>query len=207
MIKELLRLKIFQKKWCKKNLHNKVFPKNIFNQDIVSIGNDTYGYLEVIAYNTQYSLKIGSFCSIAPNVVFLLSCDHMINNISTYPFKVHILGEKSEAISKGNINVEDDVWIGYGALVLSGVNIGQGAIIAAGSVVTKDVPPYAVMGGAPAKILRYRFDLDTRKTLINNMDYSVLSHEKIKKYGDLLYQNIEGKSIEEIKSITNILNK
>ena len=65
--------------------------------------------------------------------------------------------QSTEAFGKGDIIVEDDVWIGYGAVIMSGVTIKQGAVIAAGSVVVKDVPAYSIVGGAPAKIIKYRF--------------------------------------------------
>ena len=77
----------------------------------------------------------------------------------TYPIKVKILCDStSEAFSKGDIIIEDDVWIGYGATILSGVHIGQGAIIASRALITKDVPPYSIVGGVPAKVLKYRLD-------------------------------------------------
>ena len=67
---------------------------------------------------------------------------------------------------KGDIRIGNDVWIGYGATILSGVNIGHGAIIAANACVVKDVPPYAIVGGVPAKLIRYRFDVNTINTLL-----------------------------------------
>jgi len=132
------------------------------------------------------------------DVLFLLGGNHNIETFSTYPFKVMILGEKKEAWSKGPIIVEDDVWIGTRAMILSGVRIGQGAIIAAGAVVTKDVPPYSIVGGNPAKIIKYRFYknlIDLIKTkdiklilkeenIIKNIEdlYSPLNVEILKNY-------------------------
>lgn len=72
---------------------------------------------------------------------------------------------KHEATSKGDIVVKDDVWIGYGSIILSGVHIGQGAVIAAGSVVSHDVPPYAIVGGVPARLIKYRFSEEMTKKL------------------------------------------
>ena len=100
---------------------------------------------------------IGNYISIAQNVHFLLDVEHFANHISTYPFKVKLLhSQKSESFSKGDIIIDDDVWIGYGATILSGVRIGQGAVVATGAVVTSDVPPYAIVGGVPAKVIKYR---------------------------------------------------
>ncbi|MBP3710262.1 MAG: CatB-related O-acetyltransferase [Treponema sp.] len=87
--------------------------------------------------------------------------------MSTYPFKAKIFGVEREALSKGDIVIEDDVWVGENALILSGVTIRQGAIVAAGAVVTKDVEPYSIVAGIPAKIIKYRFSEELRKELLN----------------------------------------
>ena len=78
-----------------------------------------------------------------------------------------MVGYTSEAGTKGSIIVKDDVWIGTNAIICSGVTIGQGAIIAAGAVVTKDVAPYAIVGGNPAKVIKYRFDEEIRNKLLS----------------------------------------
>lgn len=179
------------KKWRHLNEHNFTVPINDFFMDKVIVGKETYGELFVSNYSYNEKLLIGNFCSIGPNVSFMLNSDHYIHHVSTYPFKAQILNsEKYEATSKGNIIVDDDVWIGYGSIILSGVHIGQGAVIAAGSVVTKDVPPYAVVGGVPAKIIKYRFDEDIRKVLLK-IDYAKLDKNTIKENIDLLYQRID----------------
>jgi len=108
-----------------------------------------------------------------------------------------LLGEEKEAWSKGLIIVEDDVWIGTRVIILSGIRIGQGAIIGAGSVVTKDVPPYAIVGGDPARVIKYRFDEETVKQLIK-IDFSRISKEFVLNNIDLLYDK---------KYVTIILNK
>lgn len=101
---------------------------------------------------------------IREEVVFLLGGEHRADWITTYPFNAlfgegaHITGHPS---SKGDIVVGNDVWIGYQSCILSGVTIGNGAIIGAKSVVTKDVPPYAIVAGNPAKFIRYRFPQET----------------------------------------------
>ena len=83
--------------------------------------------------------------------------------------------------------VDNDVWIGYGATILSGVHIGQGAVIAAGAVVTKDVPPYAIVGGVPAKVIKYRFEESTIKDLLM-IDYTKLTKEMIEQHVNNLYE-------------------
>ena len=126
--------------------------------DEVSVGRYTYGGIRVINYNKKEYLKIGSFCSIAQEVTFILNADHRVDTLSTFPFKVKVLGENLEGFSKGDIIVDDDVWIGYRATVMSGVHIGQGAVVAAGAVVTKDVPENTIVGGIPTKVIKSIYD-------------------------------------------------
>ena len=179
---------LFIVRWRKINPHNSTSPKNQFPMELVKVGNATYGPINVIAFGNKSKCTIGNYCSIANGVVFNLSGDHDIRNISTFPFKDKILKIGHEGVSKGDINIEDDVWIGYGALIMSGVTVGQGAVIAAGAVVTKNVPPYAIAGGVPAKVLKYRFE----KTLLDELllvDYSKLDQKEIYSHIDSLYSN------------------
>ena len=145
---------LIRKKWGRANTHNGTKMGNIFPIESVQVGNCTYGVLNVLVDNYGSKLTIGNFCSIATRVTFVLCSEHNTKNISSFPYKVHIMGEKYEAISKGNIVVDDDVWIGYGAIIMSGVHIAQGAVVAAGAVVVTDIPPYAIVGGVPAKIIK-----------------------------------------------------
>lgn len=184
---EKIKFKLYRKKWRKVNGHNRTSPMNVFPLDLVSVGKKTYGNLYVLAFNRDSKLEIGHFCSIAPGVTFILSADHPTDKVSTFPFKVKIMGEALEGTSKGDIIVGDDVWIGYGATIMSGVKIGQGAVIAAGAVVTKDVPPYAIVGGVPAKIIKYRFFEEQISELIK-IDYSRLEDSDIVSHIDELYQ-------------------
>ena len=85
--------------------------------------------------------------------------------------------------------VGDDVWIGYRALILDGVSIGQGAVVAAGAVVTRDVPPYAIVGGVPARVLKYRFASDVVKELVG-FDFRLLDDGRIRANMDALYEDI-----------------
>lgn len=191
MIREYLKHKILTWKWRKRNKHNETAPNNIFDINKVIVGKYTYGRLEVLMFNNENSLKIGSYCSVAPKTVFLLSADHYIDHISSFPYKVKVTKTlDKEGISKGDIVVDDDVWIGYGSTIMSGVHVGQGAIIAAGSVVTKDVPPYAIVGGVPAKIIKYRFNNEIINELLK-VDYSKVTKNMIKEHIDELYVNLE----------------
>lgn len=119
-------------------------------------------------------LVIGKFCSIACGAKFLFnSANHTLSSLSTYPFPIFFDEwglEKSDVAAawdrKGDIVIGNDVWIGYEAVILAGVTIGDGAVIGARAVVTKDVPPYAIVGGVPARVVRSRFPEETVKALL-----------------------------------------
>lgn len=181
-----LKKQLFKRKWRKLNPHNFTNAEDLFDPTLVEVGDYTYGGLRVLTYNKNNKLQIGRFCSIAQEVMFVLSADHYINHISSYPYKVWIMKEDQEGISKGNITVDDDVWIGFRSTILSGVHIGQGAVIAAGAVVTKDVPPYSIVAGVPAKVIKYRFKSDMIEELLK-IDYQKLSEKEIKDHIDELY--------------------
>lgn len=125
------------------------------------IGDHTYG-IPAVVEKAYSKLRIGKFCSIADGVVIVLA-NHRMDGVTTYPFAS--LKQYWPALNdcpfadhavKGDVTIGNDVWIGYGATILSGVTIGDGAVIAARSVVTKDVPPFAIYGGNPGKVLKYR---------------------------------------------------
>ena len=122
----------------------------------------------------QEKLIIGKFCSIACGTKFMFNCaNHTLKSLSTYTFPLFYEEwelEKSNITTawdnKGNIVIGNDVWIGYEAVIMAGVHIGDGAIIAARTVVTKDVPPYTIVGGTPAKEIRKRFDAEIIQQLL-----------------------------------------
>lgn len=186
MLKRRLIFLFHYIKWKKANKHNLTVPGNYYPIQLVQVGNYTYGKIKVIAFSKDYHLKIGHYCSIANDVVFILSGDHDIGHISTYPFKSKMLHSGNEAIGKGDIIIGDDVWIGQGVKILSGVTIGQGAVIAAGSVVTKNVIPYSVVGGIPAKEIKKRFTDELIERLMT-IDYSKLTKEIVEQNIDKLY--------------------
>lgn len=176
-------------KWRKKNRNNSTSIVNCFDQDSVSVGNFTYGPLNVIKSQKEGKLSIGHFCSIADGVKFILGSEHPTNCLSTFPFKVKMLGKEYEAQSKGDIIIGDDVWIATNAIILSGVSVGQGAVIGAGAVVTKDVPSYAIVGGVPAKVIKYRFDKEVIEKLLR-IDFSKIGKDFVSKNSDLIYSEI-----------------
>ena len=149
-------------------------------------------------------LVIGKFCSIACGVKFLFnSANHTLKSLSTYTFPLFYEEwglEKSDVASawdnKGDIVIGNDVWIGYEAVIMAGVHIGNGAIIAARAVVTKDVPAYTIVGGVPARPIRKRFDEDTIHKL-EALQWWNWPTEKIRQY----LPNINKGNINELFEI------
>ena len=160
------------------------FIKNTISNPNIVVGDYTYyddiEDLENFERNVLYHfpfigdrLIIGNFCAIAQGAKFIMNgANHRMTGFSTYPF--NIFGQGWEKVSpkegelpyKGDTVVGNDVWIGYEATFMPGVKVGDGAIIAAKSVVVKDVPAYAIVGGNPAKCIRQRFDDDVVKSLL-----------------------------------------
>lgn len=145
-------------------------------------------------------LFIGKFCSIACGAKFIFtSANHTLKSLSTYPFPIFFddweLDKKNVASAwdnRGDIVIGNDVWIGYEAVILSGVHIGDGAVIAARAVVTKDVPPYAIVGGIPAREIKKRFDDETIEKL-RNIQWWNWSYETIREHlPDIMSGNVEG---------------
>jgi chloramphenicol O-acetyltransferase type B len=129
-------------------------------------------------------LIIGKYCSIGSGAVFVMGGNqgHNIDWVSTFPFyyQANIFKDAKNPYKKvGDTTIGHDVWIGTEAMILPGITIGTGAVIAARSVVSKDIPPYAVVAGNPAKIIKYRFDDDKIKSLLQSKWWN-LSEEKIK---------------------------
>lgn len=185
--------------WRKQNFDN--YTNLVINGSLfsnITVGKCSYGNINAIFSNkSSVSLIIGNYVSIAPDVLFIPESEHDYSNLLTYPFKVMTLGEKYEAFSKGSIIVEDDVWIGARSIILSGVRIGQGAVIAAGSVVTKDVEPYSIVGGNPAKLIKYRFNNEIIEKL-KSINIGLLTTENIKNNVNLLYSNLTSNNIDDI---------
>ena len=124
------------------------------------IGRRSYGGLTILRYDSPHRLEIGSFCSFAAGVTVFVGGEHRPDWVTTYPFNVldprfaHIQGHPH---SKGDVVIGSDVWIGLEALILSGVRVGDGAVIGARAVVVNDVPPYGIVAGNPARLVRKRF--------------------------------------------------
>ena len=200
-----IKFYLFRKKYRRINRHNYTLIMNYCDLSKVIVGKKTYGGIHVTDWSpADTKLYIGNYCSIAPGVQFLLGGEHQLHSISTYPFKVKRFGEAKEAGSKGDIVVKDDVWIGDGAIICSGVTIGQGAIVAAGAVVTKDVEPYAIVGGNPAKLIRYRLEESLRTRLLS-IDVTALFDSFTADDIDALYSQLSQESLEELLKKKGVL--
>ncbi|MBW4520568.1 MAG: Vat family streptogramin A O-acetyltransferase [Scytolyngbya sp. HA4215-MV1] len=165
------------------------FPQVCFIQNTVSnpnilIGDYTYyddpedseNFERNVLYHFPFigdKLIIGKFCAIARGVKFIMNgANHKISGFSTYPFQIfgsgweRVMPQADELPFKGDTVIGNDVWIGYEAVIMPGVKVGDGAIVAAKAVVTKEVPPYSIVGGNPATVLRRRFADETIERLM-----------------------------------------
>ena len=161
------------------------YLKNFITRDNIIVGDYTYyddpqgpqRFEQNVLYHFDFigdKLIIGKFCAIAKDVQFIMNgANHKTSGFSTYPFYIFANGwekaapEAGDLPYKGDTTIGHDVWIGFEATIMPGVNVGHGAIIASKSVVTGDVPPYAVVGGNPAKVIKSRFDDETIAQLLD----------------------------------------
>jgi acetyltransferase-like isoleucine patch superfamily enzyme len=134
-------------------------------------GRHSYGEIVVKTWERNDEVvKGGNFCSIGPNVLVYIDGNHKINTFSSFPF--HIFPQTPNRATwapwgKETPTIGHDVWIGADVLILSGASIGDGAVVAARSVVTKPVPPYAIVAGNPARVVKYRFDEETIRDFLD----------------------------------------
>lgn len=160
------------------------FIKNTVTHPKIIVGDYTYyddpedseDFERNVLYHYSFSkdkLIIGKFCALARNLKFIMNgANHQISGFSSYPFYIFgngwekVTPEDNQLPFKGDTLVGNDVWIGYESIIMPGVTIGDGAIIAAKSVVVNDVPPYSIVGGNPAKIIKQRFTAETIKILL-----------------------------------------
>jgi len=181
------------------------FLKNLIDHPQISIGDYTYyddfatvdNFRDNVRYLFEFTgdrLSIGKFCMIASGVEFIMNgANHLASATTAYPFAI-FGGDWQPAMdgktypTKGNTIIGNDVWIGYRAAIMPGVIIGDGAIIGAFSVVTRNVPPYSIVGGNPAQLIRNRFDKATTAELLNSAWWN-WPIEKITRYTSLLTGN------------------
>ena len=133
------------------------------------IGSGSYGDLTVFEWGEGSTLKIGAYTSIGTRVSVFLGGEHRTDWVTTFPFSALWTAAREftgHPASKGDVVIGSDVWIANEAFIMSGVQIGDGAVIGARAVVTKDVPAYAVVAGNPSRIVKYRFDQRTIERLL-----------------------------------------
>lgn len=198
-----------------KNYERLCFLKNIIKNPNIVVGDYTYyddfedtaNFEKNVKYLFDFNndqLIIGNFCMIASNVKFIMNgANHLTDTISSYPFSLFGNGwqeamKGKEYPNKGNIVVGNDVWIGYNATIMAGVTIGDGAIIAANATVVKNVEPYTIVGGNPAKIIRKRFSEKHIKLLLE-IQWWNWSIEKITENVQLLTST----TVEDLKKFAN----
>jgi len=201
-LKQYILLVLFKTKWRVNNSHNLTQAKSIFPIKKVSVGNATYGSLDVRSYgNDNEFLQIGNYCSIAGEVLFVLSGGHNYKRCSNYPFPKIPYDICNDSTTNGPIIVEDDVWIGIRVTILSGVRLGKGCVIGAGSIVTKDVPPYAIF--ARGKIIKYRFSKDLIDK-VSRIDFSKIDTDTLKNYKKYCQDMVNIDNINEILEIFDV---
>lgn len=202
----LINLLRFKNQWRQKNRHNMTVVRNVFEPEKVVVGNYTYGALNILSWGAgNEGLRIGHLVSIADDVRFILGGNHYSEGVFTYPISSRLNNNpiNEDVASKGEISIGDNVWIGYGSRILSGVDIGTGSIVAAGAVVTKSFPPYSVIGGNPAKLIKNRFDREVIEELMK-LDFANLSKSDLANLdNDFIYRPA---TLEVVKKIREELN-
>lgn len=208
MMGEILnRLKVrrLNNKWRQLNAHNQTKILKITNLDLVRVGTGSYGVLDIYSYgHPQEGLIVGNYVSIARGVKFLLGGQHQMATLTSFPLysKLIQLDPFRDARTNGKIIVEDEVWIGMGATILSGVRIGKGAIVGAGSVVTKDVEPYSIVGGNPAMLIKMRFSSVVIEKL-SSFNLGAIDEEVIKRNIENFYEPITESNVDDILKMSN----
>ena len=189
--------------WRNSNRNNNTYAANSINEqyfpvDKIKVGNCTYGPLCVHYFGgASEKLEIGSYCSIASEVKFILGGNHLINSFSTFPFRYFFNNGETEGLTKGPIVVKDDVWIGENSIILSGVTLGKGTIVAAGSVVTKSTIPYSLVGGNPAQLIKMRFD-NVLIEVLNGIDFQKIDEKVLQKLLPKLHLPLNDELLSEI---------
>jgi acetyltransferase-like isoleucine patch superfamily enzyme len=177
----------------------------------VTIGRCTYGNPNIQCLDDG-RCEIGAFCSIAQGVTILVNMGHRSDWVSTFPFPVvgGLSNEEARQLppseyrpGKGGVTIGNDVWLGHGATILDGVTIGHGAVVGTGALVTRDVPPYAIVGGNPAKTIRMRFPPEVIEGLLQ-LQWWHWPDDKIQRLSHLLCSDRIGDFLAAGQSETSL---
>lgn len=152
-----------------------------------------------------HSIQIGKYCSLADGITFMINLNHDYKMVTTAAASfLNGTHMTSNIPQKGQILIQNDVWIGHDVIIMSGVTIHNGAVVAAGSVVTKDVPPYAIVGGNPAKVIKYRFT-DKEIEALQAIQWWNWTEEKLEKYKESFSKPISEFIEQHIKDVPPIM--
>lgn len=164
-------------------------------------------HVNIISWSDDFKIKLGKYNSVGRDCVFFLHANHRYDWITTSsqlwgpvtPEIADMHMKMGHPTCNGDIIIENDVWIGAKSTIMSGVKISNGAVVAAGSLVTKDVPPYAIVGGNPARIIKYRFDESQIEKLLNISWWDWDEH-KIRENAELMWSSDVDKFIQNTNS-------
>ena len=176
--------------------YSKIYEDKPYVLSNIEVGDFSFCWGRFLIYPNPNSSKviIKKFCSIADSVTFILNGNHHTDYATQYSrfYKLRFVNKFHDiVIKKGNIIVGNDVWIGYGATILEGVELGDGSVVAASSVITKNVPPYAIVAGNPAKVIRYRFSDKNIDNLLEMQWWDWTDNMLVKCMPHLLSSNID----------------
>ncbi len=207
-------LKNFLKKYKKKKIYKNYFLKDNLKEEIdlklTKVGRWSYGNPKILRWDWNSKIIIGNFCSLGPDIHFYVGGNHRTDWITTSQLPASQFREsfgkakhiENYSTSKGDIEIGHDVWIGGRTTILSGVKIGTGAVIAAGSVVTNNVEPYSISGGNPNRLLKKRFDDDIIIKLLDSKWWD-LTDAEINNLSEYLLSNKFEEFFKNIKDIKN----
>lgn len=182
------------------NFDNEVFAGHVeilrSNDPRISVGEGTYGKPRFLLWDELERIEIGKYCSIAEDVTIFGGGEHRTDWVTTYPLRIAFgdphANKDGHPANKGPTIIGNDVWLGFRAVIMSGVKIGSGAVVGACAVVTKDVPPYSIVAGNPARVVKKRFEARQIESLLSIQWWEWPMEEIHKSMPMLCSSNIDG---------------